>query len=333
MIKSKILIKNDICTNSDYGIEPTKRSISELLDKGFIVLDKDSGPNSHDLTDQVKKVLETTKTGHSGTLDPKVTGVLLIGLGRATRLMEYMLKSDKEYVCLLYLHKEVPKDKIKEVMKKFTGKIMQTPPIVSAVKREEREREIYSIKILDIKDNGQYVLFRVSCQHGTYIRKLCSDIGEYLGVGGQMIELRRTKAGPFTEDDESISLDNLRNLWDLYNESKGKEKDIFEKEIRKYVRPMEMLLKDFKTVYVKDTSIDSLCHGNDLAIPGVCKVERGILVGEEVAIFTLKGELVSMGTALLTSEDSMKKNKGIFVKTEKVFMDIGTYQKEVKQQQ
>lgn len=322
------LIKHDEQPSEKFGKDPYDRTIDELLDKGAIIIDKSSGPTSHQETDHVKKVLEIEKAGHSGTLDPAVTGVLLMGLGRATRLMEYMLKSDKEYVCLMYVHKPVSEEKIKEALQKFTGTILQTPPRVSAVKRQERERTIYNIELLDIKDESQHVLFKVSCQHGTYIRKLCSDIGDYLGVGAHMKELRRTKAGPLREEDGSISVDKLRNLWELYNDSVGDEKEVFEKELRKYIMPMEEILKDFKKVYARDSAVGTLTYGSDLAIPGVAKLDEEIEIGEEVAVMTLRGELIAMGTAFLSSQNVMKKNKGAFVKTSKVFMDPDYYPKQ-----
>lgn len=325
-----ILVKHKEKTSLKHGKNPENRTIDELLDRGIIIIDKDAGPTSHTTADNVKKILGIEKAGHSGTLDPQVTGVLLMGLGKATRLMEYMLKSDKEYVCLMYIHKPTTEDKIKDALTKFTGKITQMPPIVSAVKREEREREIYSIDILGIEDEGQNVLFRVKCQHGTYIRKLCTDIGEYLGVGAQMKELRRTKAGPLTEDEGIISCDKLRNLIELYRdkEIQGlRDKEIFEMELRKYIRPMEDVLKDFKKVYVRDNAVNSICHGSDLAIPGVSELDEDISIGEEVAIMTLKGELIAMGISYMSSKDVMKKDKGAFVKTTKVFMDIDTYSK------
>lgn len=313
-----ILTKLDENTSNKFGTIPNERSFEELLDKGFVIIDKNSGPTSHETTDFVKKILGINKAGHSGTLDPAVTGVLLTGLGRATRLMEYMLKSNKEYVCLMYLHQKVDEKTIKDALKHFTGEITQIPPSISAVKREPRKRIIYSIEILDI--DNQNVLFRVACQHGTYIRKLCTDIGDYIGCKAQMKELRRTKAGPYTEFDNSISLDKLRNLFELY-----KKDSKYESELRKYIRPMEDVLKDFKKIYVRDSAVDTLCHGADLAIPGISKTEEGIKVGEEVAIFTLKGELIAMGVSYLTSKQIITKKRGAVVKTEKVFMDSGTY--------
>ncbi len=322
-----LLIKKKEKASLNHGIEPENRSIEELFDKGMINLDKDQGPTSHLAVDNLKKALNIEKAGHSGTLDPQVSGVLLIGLGRATRLMEYMLKSNKEYVCLMYVHTSIEEKKIRETFKKFTGKIKQTPPIVSAVKREEREREIYNLEILDIKQDGKYILFKVACQHGTYIRKLCSDMGDAMGTKAQMIELRRTKAGPIREEDNIISCDKLRNLFELMKNSSEDEKKIYENEIKKYLRPMEYLLKDFKKVYVRDSAVNSLCHGSDLAIPGVSSLDDNIEIGDEIAIFTLKGELIGMAYAYMKSSDVMKKKKGAFLKTDKIFMDPNYYPK------
>lgn len=320
---SNLVIKNNDVIYDEFGVYPNKRTIQELFEKGFIVLDKDSGPTSHQTADMVKNVLGIEKVGHSGTLDPKVTGVLIMGLGRGTRLMEYMLKSNKEYVCLMYLHKEVSDNEIYDVFRKFTGEIEQLPPIVSAVKRQVRTRRIYENEVLQIK--GQYVLFRCLCERGTYMRKLCTDMAADLGVGGQMVELRRTKAGPYREEDSSIGLDKLKNLLDLYSESLGKEKEIFENEIRKYVRPMEDLLVEFKKVYVRDNAVETLCHGYNLAIPGVYKFDDSIEAQEEVCVFSMKGELVAMGKALMSGKEISQNSKGMCVSINKVFMDVGTY--------
>lgn len=327
-MKENLLLKSEEFTTKECGEIPSERTVFDLIEKGFMVIDKDSGPTSHQSTDSLKHILDCSKAGHSGTLDPKVTGVLVMGLGKGTRLMEYMLRSDKVYVCLMYVHKEVSKEKILDAFEKFTGTIMQLPPIVSAVKRELRPRTIYSIDLLDYKDGGQNVLFKVSCQHGTYIRKLCSDIGEYLGAGAQMAELRRTKAGPFTEEHDMISLDKLRNLYNLYLMNKDKfegKENPYEIELRTYLRPMEGLLKGFKKVYVHDSAVDSLAHGYGLAIPGVSYFSSDIKKDDEVAVLTAKGELISIGIAQFDSNHVLENDKGIFVKASKVFMDVGFY--------
>ena len=310
-----------------FGKDPYCRTICELLEKGYVNCNKHPKITSHNFVNNVKKILGVERAGHSGTLDPQVTGVLIVGLGKATRLMECLLKSNKEYVCLMYIHKKVSCEKLEEVFGKFTGKIVQVPPVVSAVKRAERVRHIYDLTILETECDNQFVLFRVSCERGVYIRKLCSDMGEFLGVGAQMVELRRVRAGGFCEDEEShIGLDDLRNLYELYVEEEDLAvKGIFEKELRKYLRPMEEILRGYKKVIVRDSCVSSLTYGSDLAIPGVLKLDEHIEVGDEVAIFTQKGEIVCLGVSYLTSEQVMKKRKGAFIKTGKVFLEVGVY--------
>ncbi len=195
------LIKSKSKTNPDYGCNPYERPIEEHISKGVINLDKPSGPSSHEVDSWVKRILQ----------DPKVTGVLPIGIDSATRVSQLLLPAGKEYVCLMTMHKEMPEDQIYEIFDQFTGKIYQTPPVKSAVKRELRVRTIYYATIYEIK--GKDVLFRIGCEAGTYIRTFCHDIGEALGCGAHMAELRRTRAGPFNErNDDLVNLHDLEML-------------------------------------------------------------------------------------------------------------------------
>lgn len=326
-----------------FGCEPHNRSLRELLDTGCLVVDKDCGPTSHKVVENVKNILKVDKAGHSGTLDPQVSGVLVIGLNRATRLMEYMLKSPKTYMCLMYIHKPVSDSQLELTLQKFRGKIMQTPPLISAVKRRAREREIYKLEVIEKNQDNQYVLFEVMCQHGTYIRKLCTDIGESLKVNAQMIELRRLKAGPKDEKSPAlISTDELHSLWDLYKEYEKKlkkEKDeekqnqlkeslhIIEQKLRVHILPMEELLDDLKKIVLRDTAISTVCHGSDVGCPGILSVDDEIEMGEEIALMSGRGELVAIGTAFMSGNEILKKDKGAAVKTEKVFMHKGVYPK------
>ena len=314
-IERKILIRKESKTDEKLGCLPDKRPANELINYGIVNIDKPKGPTSHQVSEYVQKILNINKSGHSGTLDPAVSGVLPVALARATRIVEYLLHAGKEYVALMHLHKEVSEDKIKNVFIEFTGKIKQKPPIKSSVKRVVREREIYYIEILEI--DGKDVLFKVGCQAGTYIRKLCHDIGQKLGVGAHMAELRRTKAGCFDES----TLATLQDLADAYwyYKSEGKEKFI-----RKVIQPMENAVEHLAKVWVLDTTVESLCHGVDLKVPGISKVESGISVHDKVAMMTLKNELVALGTAKLKSAE-MLGDKGLAVMTEKVFMEPGTY--------
>ena len=166
----KRLIKTSATTNAHYGKAPAKRTVRELLNNGFINLDKPAGPTSHQVVAWVKEILDIEKAGHGGTLDPAVTGVLPTGLGDAARALQVILVAGKEYVALMKLHKEVEEKKIREVCKSFVGEISQMPPLRSAVKRVRRTREVYYLEILEIQ--GTEVLFRVGCEAGTYIRFL-----------------------------------------------------------------------------------------------------------------------------------------------------------------
>jgi H/ACA ribonucleoprotein complex subunit 4 len=216
----------------------------------------------------------------------------------------------------MHLHKKVEEEKIKEIFKEFTGKIRQKPPIKSSVRRIERTREIYYFDILEIQD--QDVLFKVGCEAGTYIRKLCHQIGERLGCGAHMSELRRTKAGPFTEK----TLFTLQDLQDAfyYYKKEGKEK-----YLKKIIQPVENGIKHLSKIWVSDTTVESLCHGSDLKVPGISKLNDEINKNDTVAILTLKEELIALGIAKLDSEEILKKDKGVAVKTERVFMKPGTY--------
>ncbi|MFX1235751.1 MAG: RNA-guided pseudouridylation complex pseudouridine synthase subunit Cbf5, partial [Promethearchaeota archaeon] len=186
----QLLVKSQDTTNYQYGCDPEKRKIKDLFKYGVINLDKPRGPTSHEVVSWVRKILGISNVGHGGTLDPKVTGILPCALGKATRALAALLDSGKEYVGIMNLHKPEPKQKIEKIFRIFTGKIYQTPPLKSSVVRRLRVREIYYYNNIDVNEN--LVLFKVGCEAGTYIRKLCFDVGEALCSGAHMLELRRT---------------------------------------------------------------------------------------------------------------------------------------------
>ena len=318
MKERKVLIKKEASTNPNYGRKPSERSTEELLKYGIVNIDKPSGPSSHQVSSYVKKILHIEKTGHSGTLDPKVTGVLPVALGKGTRVVQSLLTAGKEYVCLMQVHADVDEKKLRRTIQNFIGVIDQLPPVRSAVKREQRKRTIYYIDIIEII--GREVLFRIGCQAGTYIRKLCSDIGKELGTGAHMAELRRTRAGPFDES----TLCTLQELTDAYHYYKEKQDD---KELRRLIMPVEEGAKHLPKAWVLDSTVDTLCHGAFLNIPGISKLEEGINPGDKVAVLTLKDELISIGIAQMSSDDAIKKSKGLFLKSEQVFMEPGIYSK------
>ena len=308
----KIVIKKESITSNEYGFNYKERPLRKLLDYSLVVINKPKGPSSHQISDYLKKILNAKKAGHSGTLDPGVTGCLPITLNKATRIVQTLLKSGKEYICLMHLHNKIPQSKIHQAFKKQLGKIQQVPPIKSAVKRVKRTREIYYIEILEIEN--QEVLFKVGCEAGTYIRKLCHDIGQELKTGAHMAQLVRTKAGPFNFEN-SHSLYEIKDVFESKNES----------EIRKFLLPFEEAVKYFPKIWITDTTVNPLCHGADLAIPGISKLHDKIKKEDLVAIMSLKDELVCLGTSKMASKDILEKQKGIAVKTSKVFMDRNIY--------
>lgn len=308
----------DCKTNDEYGCRPEDRTIEEHIKHGIINLDKPSGPTSHEIDLWVKDIMHVKKTGHGGTLDPKVTGVLPVALDSATKALQLLLLSPKEYVCLMHLHKPVDDDKIRSVLDEFTGKIYQLPPIKSAVKREVRIRKIYNIKLLEIRDN-QDVLFRIECEAGTYIRKFCHDIGEVLGCGAHMAELRRTMAGAFKEDSTLTTLQDLTDAYYFYKH------DDDESYLRSIIQPMEYATRYVKKIYVKDSAVDAIAHGADLASSGIVKLNKNIHKNNIVAIMTLKGELLGIGKALYSTEEIKNLETQIVANIQKVFIRPKTY--------
>ena len=281
----------------------------------MVVIDKPRGPSSHQISAWVRKIVGAEKAGHGGTLDPNVSGVLPIAFDDALKALQVLLLGTKEYVAVLKLHGAVQKKDLKEVFEEFTGDIIQLPPVRSAVKRERRVRTIHELEILEIA--GKEVLFRTVCQSGTYIRTLCRDMGDALAVGGHMLELRRTRTGHFPES-EAVTLQQLKDAYVAYEEGD-------EGELRKVVLPFETLLDDLPKVVIKDSAVDAVSHGADVAVPGIKQVQGKFDKGEMVAIMTLKGEGVAIGEAILWSMDALSRVKGSAINLKRVFMRPGTY--------
>lgn len=237
-----------------------EKPIQELIKLSIINIDKPTGPTSFSTDNYIMKALALNKTSHFGTLDPMVTGVLPIALGRACRLNEYFMHRNKVYVGIMKLHKEnISDEKLNEVIKKFIGKITQLPPIRSRVKRAERVREILSFDI--IERSGKEVVFRTEVQAGTYIRKLIHDIGQEPEIqGAHMLELRRIKAGLFEEDSKEFPIVNLYEFDKALEEyKKGNEKPL-----RKILIPGEVVSRLLPSVQANPRSLRNLLTGKPL---------------------------------------------------------------------
>jgi H/ACA ribonucleoprotein complex subunit 4 len=338
--EKQILTKRAAETSPKYGKPPQERSTDELIQSGIVVIDKPEGPSSHQVSAYVKQILKLDQAGHSGTLDPGVTGVLPVALGAGTRIVQSMLPAGKEYVCLMHLHQPVPEAKLRATMATFVGKIKQMPPIKSAVKRQWRFRKIYYIEIIEMLPRGsagnksdqmqgseqgiQDVLYVVGCQAGTYIRKLCHDMGAALDVGAHMVELRRTKAAAFSEKDLA-TLQDLADAYHYYTQEQN------EAPLRRVLHPIEDGVAHLAKIWIQDSAVDALCHGVQLKLPGIARLDNDIQQDDLVAVMTLKEELVLVGVALMPSKQ-MLGEKGIAVRTTQVFMKPDTYPKQERTQ-
>tara|TARA_B100000315_G_C14492467_1_gene548247 strand:+ start:240 stop:1223 length:984 start_codon:yes stop_codon:yes gene_type:complete len=303
-------------TDPSFGFKPDERPLSALMDYGLIKLDKPEGPTSHEVVSWVRKLLNIQKAGHSGTLDPLVTGLLPIGIGEGTKVLSVLLHGPKEYQALARLHDPVDESQLSKVLHEFTGELYQKPPQRSAVKRQTRTRKIYKLEL--VEKVGRLLVFNVLCQAGTYVRKLCYDIGEVLGPGLTMFELRRTKVCHIQESDGLIRLHDI--VYALDQLKSGNES-----EIRKCILPIEHVVSWIKAVYVRDSAVDAICHGAQLAIPGISKLSKDISVHDLVAMYTLKGEIIAIGEASLSSNDISNNEKGLALSTMRVIMKPGTY--------
>ncbi|MGI0072935.1 MAG: RNA-guided pseudouridylation complex pseudouridine synthase subunit Cbf5 [Nitrosotalea sp.] len=312
------VIDQDI-TNDAHGVYYDKRSIEQLLNYGFILLDKPNGPTSHETVAWVKKILNVPKAGHSGTLDPQVSGLLPIGFGEATKALIVLLLGPKEYHALGRLHSLPPKEKLHEVLKLLTGKIYQKPPQRSAVSRQTRLRTVYEIEVVEQVE--RLLLLRILCEAGTYVRKIFYDMGEILGPGATMIELRRTRVGQFNEDSNLVKMHDLLDAYALWKEKNDESK------LRRIIMPIEYTLSEIKSVVIRDSTVDALCHGAQLAIPGILEISHGLKRGDLVGVYTQKGEVVALAEAIMSEDEIVENTKGFAFKIKRIIMAPNTYPK------
>jgi len=306
-------------TDDAYGTYYDKRSIEQLLNYGLIILDKPPGPTSHETVAWTKRILKLPKIGHSGTLDPQVSGVLPLGLGEATKALGVLLFGPKEYHALGRIHSLPSTEKLNKIIEMFRGEIFQKPPQRSAVVRQTRSRHIYEFEVLEQKE--RLLLTRVLCESGTYIRKLYYDIGEILGPGATMIELRRTRVDQFHETDGLITLHELANAFAIWDETKDASR------LMGMIKPVEYAFSELKSVMIRDSAVDAMCHGAQLAIPGILKISPNLKSGDIVGIYTQKGEAVALATSTMSEEEICDATKGYAFETKRIIMAPNTYPK------
>jgi tRNA pseudouridine55 synthase len=255
---------------------------------GVLVIDKPAGITSHDVVDEVRRRLGSKKVGHGGTLDPGATGVLVIGVGRATRFLTYSQQAPKRYTAVAVFGAstttqdasgrivsgdgaDIGREDVERVAKEFTGTIEQVPPMVSAVKiggerlyrkarrgedvdRTARPVTIYRLDVTDFDADGPRATIDVRCSAGTYVRTLVHDIGARIGCGAYLESLRRTEAGGFRLSD-AITLDGVA---------------------RDRLRPLRDAVRGFPIVLTDDEEASLVGHGRPLPVRG--NVEEGAYV-------------------------------------------------------
>lgn len=234
-----------------------------------------------------------------------------------TRIVGSVIHSDKEYVCVMQLHAPVEEERLREVLNEFEGVIYQRPPLRSSVKRALRKKRVYKIELLEY--TGKYALLHIWSEAGTYMRKICWDVGLVLGTGAHMRELRRIRTGPFTEERGLVRMQDIAYALIRYRDE-GKE-DL----LRKYVLPGEYSVCHLPKVVVRDSAVESIVNGAMLAVPGIAMLHEGIEKGDTVALLTLKGELIGLARAEMSSEEILSAERGIAFKPRRVIMEPGLY--------
>ncbi|MEW5303320.1 MAG: hypothetical protein WDW36_006024 [Sanguina aurantia] len=317
----KLNVRTGHYTPIPAGHTPLKRPLKEYLSYGCINLDKPANPSSHEVVAWIRRILRVEKTGHSGTLDPKVTGNLIVCIERATRLVKAQQSAGKEYVCITRFHAPVEGGTVKvaKALETLTGALFQRPPLISAVKRQLRVRTIYQSKLIEYDETRHLAVYWVSCEAGTYVRTLCVHMGLLLGVGGHMQELRRVRSGIMGEQDNMVSMHDVMDAQWLYDNMKD------ESYLRRSVMPLEILLTTFKRCVVKDSAVNAICYGAKLMIPGLLRYESGIEVDDEVVLITTKGEAIAVGIAQMTTCVMATVDHGCVAKIKRVIMERDTY--------
>jgi H/ACA ribonucleoprotein complex subunit 4 len=316
----KLNVRTGHFTPIPAGHSPLKRPIYDYIRYGIINLDKPANPSSHEVVAWIRRILKVDKTGHSGTLDPKVTGSLIVCVERATRLVKSQQGAGKEYVAVLRLHSPLQDPQLlPKAISTLTGALFQRPPLIAAVKRRLRIRTIYKSKLVEFEPERNLCIFWVDCEAGTYIRTMCVHLGLLLGVGAHMQELRRVRSGILTENDQMVTMHDVLDAQWQYENTKD------ESYLRHVIKPLEFLLTSYKRIVVKDSAVNAICYGAKLMIPGLLRFESGIEVGEEVVLMTTKGEAIALGVAQMTTSVMATCDHGIVAKIKRVIMERDTY--------
>lgn len=315
-----LLVRTGHYTPLPFGSSPLSRALDAYLLYGIINLDKPVNPSSHEVVSWIKRIMRCEKTGHSGTLDPKVSGCLLVCLNRATRLVKAQQSAGKEYVAIARFHGDVGGPaKIQQALDMLTGACFQRPPVISAVKRQLRIRTIYQAKLIEYNEKRHMAIFWIDCEAGTYVRTMCVHLGLMLGVGAHMQELRRVRSGVLDENRYMSTMHDVLDAQYMYDTLRD------EKYLRRTVMPLELILCSYPRIVVKDSAVNAICYGAQLMIPGVLRFEKNIEVGCEIVMMTTKGEAIASGIAQMTTAVISSVDHGVVAVIKRVIMERDTY--------
>jgi len=300
---------------SEAPLSETNRAA--LARGAFLLIDKPRGPSSHQVTAWAREILGVGAAGHAGTLDPNVSGLLWIGVGPALKLLPLMLEFPKRYVGVVELQGEVAPAAFAAALAEFTGPIYQTPPVRSAVKRQRRVRTIHTLTELDA--DGPRHLIEVVGDSGTYVRTLAVDLGEALGCGAHLAELRRTGTGPFDER-QSVPLAALAD-------ARAADAAGDPRPLAALLHPLEEVVREFPSVVAKDAAASAIAHGADLGPGGIDALGAPFAEGARVIVRSRTGRLLAFGTALRPSTEARRGSEGWSIDCQRVFVDASEFPK------
>jgi H/ACA ribonucleoprotein complex subunit 4 len=313
----KISIGEEPTFSERNGQSPHERSLRQLMQSGIILVDKPPGPSSHQLAAWARELLNLTRLGHGGTLDPFATGALTLLLGKATRLTEFILSSDKTYIAVLKMDPKLSASVIQDVLKGLEGEIYNVPPVESAVKVRVRTRTIHEIQLLESDEEAGIHCIRISCQAGTYIRTIARDIGLLLGSECKLMELHRSRTGVFSQR----TLCSMQQLTDAALLAEQGE----DAALTKLVAPVEAFLHKMPGAWARDSAIGSICHGAPLAVPGIYSIHDNLKSGDRVVIWSGKDEAVAIGELSVDSNKIAQMSTGEVIRPKVVLMEKDVY--------
>ncbi len=283
--------------------------LKSIADDKFLIVDKPPDIITHEISSFLGRLFGV-KAGHSGTLDPDVSGVLLVGMGRATRLLQYLTEQDKTYIGLAEFPDEKDEGTVKEIFSKLTGVVEQIPPEKSAVVRRRRKRHVYSLDLLEMDTNpGRFALFRAFVEKGTYIRVLCED------MGGRMADLRRVSAGGISEEHALI----MERILDAYTSYLCNDDSSL---LEKYLKTPEWVFEhsSISKAYINDKAAEALLRGAPLYAPGIEKYIGEVKAGKWLAVFRHSdGRLIGV---LKIHNDYNGEEKGLVAKGGRIHLKV-----------